>query len=323
MRGWYSLAVNRKLYLSAFLQVICSPLLTAQSASAMMRERKEIIMNIGFIGAGRVGCSMGKYFVEGGYSVAGYADCDADAAVDAAAFTHTKYYAKTEELVHDSDMIFVTVSDDVIGDLWNQIKNMPIAKKIICHTSGSVASTIFSGISLTGAYGYSVHPLYAVHSKRTSYRELSHAVFTIEGDKEKLPVIRELFESLGNHVEVIRADVKPKYHAAAVFASNYVTALAGISAKLLKECGFSDKAAEQAYLPLMRGNVENIAQAGISGALTGPIDRNDATTVQRHKACLDREIWNVYRMLAGELLEAAENRHPERDYGAIAECLEN
>lgn len=278
-------------------------------------------MNIGFIGAGRVGCSLGKYFVEGGYTVAGYADCDTDAAVDAAAFTHTKYYAGVEELVHDSDMVFVTVSDDVIGDLWNQIKNMPIAKKIICHTSGSVASTIFSGISLTGAFGYSVHPLYAVHSKKTSYRELSHAVFTIEGDKEKLPVIRELFESLGNQVEVIDADVKPKYHAAAVFASNYVTALAGISTKLLKECGFSDKTAEQAYLPLMRGNIENIAQSGVYDALTGPIERNDVTTIKRHKACLDGEIWDAYRVLAGELLEIAKSRHPQSDYGAIAECL--
>lgn len=278
-------------------------------------------MNIGFIGAGRVGCSLGRYFVEGGYSVAGYADCDTDAAVDAAAFTHTKYYAGAEELVYDSDLVFVTVSDDVIGDLWNQIKNMPIAKKIICHTSGSAASTIFSGISLTGAFGYSVHPLYAVHSKKTSYRELSNAVFTIEGDKEKLPVIRELFENLGNRVEVIHADMKPKYHAAAVFASNYVTALAGISMQLLKECGFSDETAEQAYLPLMRGNIENIAQSGVCGALTGPIERNDVTTIKRHKACLDGERWEAYRMLAGELLKIAKNRHPQSDYSAIEECL--
>lgn len=278
-------------------------------------------MNIGFIGAGKVGCSLGKYFVEGGYSVAGYADCDIDAAVDAAAFTNTKYYEEIEELVYDSDIIFITVLDGVIGDLWNQIKNMPIAKKIICHTSGSVASTIFSGISLTGAYGYSVHPLYAVHSKKSSYRELSNAVFTIEGDKEKLQVVRELLENLGNQVEVIHADVKPKYHAAAVFASNYVTALASVSARLLKECGFSDATAEQAYLPLMQGNIENIAKAGISDALTGPIERNDVITVQRHKSCLEGKEWNLYRQLADELVEIAKKRHPQNDYGAIEECL--
>ena len=279
-------------------------------------------MKSGFIGAGKVGCSLGKYFASGGYTVAGYADCEEQAAVDAATFTGTKHYAVLEKLVEDSDILFLTVADGVIGDVWKQIKQMPVAKKMICHTSGAVSSAIFSGISETGAYGYSLHPLYAVHSKWTSYQELSQAVFTIEGDEERLADMKELIERLGNSVEIISAASKAKYHAAAVFASNYVTALAKITSDLLVDCGFSKEGAAKAFLPLMEGNVANIAEAGIAGALTGPIERNDVTTLKRHQDCLGQEEWKLYRRLAKPLVAIAKEKYPDRDYGEIEGLLQ-
>lgn len=278
-------------------------------------------MKIGFIGAGKVGCSLGKYFVEGGYRVTGYADCHEKAAVDAADFTGTKYYAVTSRLVEDSDIIFLTVSDSFIEDVWNEVKSMPLAGKLICHTSGSIPSTIFSGISEKNAFGYSVHPLYAVHSKWTSYQELSKAVFTIEGAQQHIEEIRHLFTSLGNRVETVSAENKAKYHAAAVFASNYVTALANVCAGLLTECGFSEETAKTAYLPLMLGNVENISSSGIEGALTGPIERNDILTLQKHKACLSGKQYALYQALAEELLHVAKRKHPETDYREMEEFL--
>lgn len=280
------------------------------------------IMNIGFIGAGKVGSSLGRYFAEGGYTLAGYADRDLQAAIEVAEFTHTKYYASYEELVEKSDMLMITVSDSAIASVWEQIQSLPLAGKWLCHTSGSLPSTIFSGIKKTGAYCYSIHPLYAIHSKWTSYKELSQAVFTIEGSKEKLEEVRQLFLGLGNQVETITPACKAKYHAAAVFASNYVTALANVTATLLQECGFSEEGAAKAYLPLMQGNVENICKDGLIGALTGPIERNDCSTIERHMACLEGDGRQLYVSLGRELLKVAGRKHLDSNYDEIKECFD-
>ena len=50
-------------------------------------------MKIGFIGAGRVGCSIGKYLKESGLHIAGYYDTIKESAASAAAFTSSKEFA--------------------------------------------------------------------------------------------------------------------------------------------------------------------------------------------------------------------------------------
>ena len=68
-------------------------------------------MAIGFIGAGKVGFSMGKFFMQGGVPVTGYYSRRQESAQEAASFTNTKAYAELEELVQDSDALFLTVPD--------------------------------------------------------------------------------------------------------------------------------------------------------------------------------------------------------------------
>ena len=61
-------------------------------------------MQIGFIGAGKVGVSLGKYFREKGLEVGGYYSLSEESARWAAAFTETKQYqfrGNHEQLWHD------------------------------------------------------------------------------------------------------------------------------------------------------------------------------------------------------------------------------
>ena len=56
--------------------------------------------------------------------------------------------------------------------MWEKMKDLDIAGRIICHASGAMTSDIFSGITEAGAFGYSIHPMYAISSKYESYKEL-------------------------------------------------------------------------------------------------------------------------------------------------------
>ncbi len=288
-------------------------------------------MKVGFIGAGKVGFSLGKYFKEHGVDVTGYYSRLESSAQSAANFTKTKKYISVKKLLGDSDTIFITVPDDVIEEVWNNIKNLDIKNKNICHCSGSISSTAFFDAYEYGAYTYSVHPLCAISDKLTSYNKLKNTYFTIEGCKEHLSDIIQIFDSLGNKVITISSENKSLYHCGAVMASNLVTGLFAIAIDMLENCGFEKEIARNALISLFVGNSNSIAENGVVKALTGPIERSDVTTIEKHIASIKNSnnlkskesILNIYLLLSEKLVEIAKEKHLNRDYSKLIEVINN
>ncbi|MCI9565960.1 MAG: DUF2520 domain-containing protein [Eubacterium sp.] len=278
-------------------------------------------MKFGFIGAGKVGFSLGKYLADNNQTVVGYYSEFEEDAEEAAEFTGSKNYSKIELLVKDSDVLFLTVTDGMIETVWNQIKDIDIREKIICHTSGALSSEVFSDISKHGSFGFSIHPLFAVSDKYQSYKELSGSYFTIEGSKEKIEDMKSLFENFGNTVCIISKEDKVKYHGAAAIASNLVVGLIGLSEQLLVECGFDKESAHNALSPIIKGNVSHIIDDGCEMALTGPVERNDIETVKKHLAVLEGNSHTVYRTVSREVLNIAKMKNKDRDYSKMEDIL--
>ena len=278
-------------------------------------------MKFGFIGAGKVGFSLGKYLSDNGQDVTGYYSEFSEDAVEAAEFTKSKSYDNIELLVKDSDVLFLTVSDGQIENVWEQLKICHISHKIVCHCSGALSSEVFSNIAEFGSFGYSIHPLFAVSNKYQSYKELSNSYFTIEGSPEKIGEIKALFESFGNNVCVVSKEDKVKYHSAAAIASNLVAGLIGISEGLLKECGFDEESAHKALAPIIQGNIKHIIDDGVTQALTGPVERNDVGTVKKHLAVLEKNDKEAYITVSRRLVEIAKTKNRDRDYSEMEEIL--
>lgn len=281
-------------------------------------------MRTGIIGAGKVGCSLGKYFRSGDLEVTGYYDVNENLAKEAATFTETTFIEDLETIVKESDALFLTVPDDLITTVWNQMKDMSLEGKFICHCSGALsAGDAFPGIDKCGAFGYSVHPLFAVSDKYNSYKELSHAYFVIEGDEKHREEIAEIFKNLGNPVRYIAAKDKVKYHCAAAVCSNHVVALIQESLELMQECGFDEESALKALTPIMLGNMQHIVERGTVNSLTGPVERADVKTVEKHLNCLNKDQQTIYRLLSEILVSIGEKKNPQRDYGKLRDILKN
>lgn len=279
-------------------------------------------INIGFIGAGKVGVSLGKYFSENNIKIIGYYSKSIESAKDAAFFTKSNYFKDVEELIDKSDTIFITTPDGVIKDVWDSIKQLSIKNKIICHCSGSLSSKIFSNIEEYNSYGYSIHPMFAFSDKYNSHKKLKEAFITLEGSNEYLDKMKNLFESLGNKVQIISSENKAKYHAASVFASNQVIGLIKTSVDLLKQCGFDDSNALEALSPLMLNNMINVIQNGMIQSLTGPIERGDIGTVKSHLNVLDDEDKELYKLISKKLLDIAIIKNKDRDYTDLKVIME-
>jgi len=105
------------------------------------------------------------------------------------------------------------------------------------------------------------------------------------------------------------------YHAAAVFASNYIDVMLDMAVGLLEAVGWSEKEAVGGLGALAEGAVAFVRRRGPVGGLTGPIRRGDAGTVSRHLAALGEleasgtqrrpQLVDLYRMLGAIALEIA------------------
>lgn len=273
-------------------------------------------LSIGFIGAGRVGFTLGRYFFAENLDVSGYFSNTYAHACQAAELTQSKAYKSIKELVKASQVIFITVPDSCIYDVYLKLKECEIKDKVLCHCSGALSAEVFDDIEQFGAYGYSVHPIFAVSDKINSYKEISKAFFTIEGDEGKMSVIQEIFDIIGNPFQIIRAENKHMYHASLVMSSNLVIGLYRIALRLLEECGFSHSMAEEALKPLFLNNAENLCRSGVLDALTGPVERNDTDTVKKHLSALssNERAFHIYQLLSKELINVAKEKYPDRSY---------
>lgn len=251
---------------------------------------------IGFIGAGRVGTSLGKYLSQNGFCVAEYYSRTPKSAAESAKFVGGQCIALNCAADMTSDIIFITVNDDAVEQIIKELNECGknLSGKIFCHTSGSMSANVLS--PLCDANGSvriaSLHMLLAVNDKFKSYKDFDKAFFTLDGSGAD--DILKIITSCGNEARIIDSDCKVKYHAAAVFASNFAVALADIGCEMLTECGFTYNEALKALTPLIMLNAENITSVGPKAALTGPAQRGDLGTIAKHKESLTGKELEIY-----------------------------
>ena len=308
---------------SAFFQFQPVPYRDGTRNAASQHKRMVVILHIGFIGAGKVGFTLGKYFAVHGLPVLGYYSRSKASAEKAAEFTNTQAFDTLETLVSQCGILFLTVPDRCIPQVYGELTKLPIEKKCLCHCSGALsAHSAFPGIQDLGAFGYSIHPLFAVSDCYHAYKELPDVFFTIEGDPAHFTDLQNMLTGIGLHVQPIPPECKTIYHTAAAIASNLMVALAAQSMDMLQTCGFSPQDAQNALAPLMLGNMQHIAAEGVTASLTGPVERGDTNTVRKHlDALTDPTERQIYRLLSRRLIPLAQHKHPERDYQQMEQLL--
>ena len=78
----------------------------------------------------------------------------------------------------------------------------------------------------------------------------------------------------------------------------------------------------EALVPIMKANMDHIIKDGTVKALTGPIERGDATTIKKHLMVLKADEIEAYQSVSKQVLEVAKKKHPDSDYTEIEELLE-
>ena len=220
-------------------------------------------------------------------------------------------------------IVLVAVPDAAIPPLATGLAQSGWIKSqhTVLHLSGVLDRTALAPLEPTGAALGSLHPLQTLADPLTAPQRLRGAGAVIEGDERATGVAADLARAVGMHPLAVPAEGKARYHAGAVFASNYLVAAAAVARRLVHQAGLSAEESWGALLPLMEGTLENLKRSGPEAALTGPIARGDLETIRRHVAALSPDDARLYRMLGREALRIA-TLDPERR-AAVERALED
>lgn len=271
-------------------------------------------MKIGIIGAGRVGLTMLECFRRQGYTIRALYSRNTAELKAVGRQLGVSIVDTAAKAAADSDILLLAVPDRAIVALAEQLAMADIAwqGKFVYHFSGSQSSESLSALAKMGANCGSMHPLQTFPSPEAAVSKIAGTYFAIDGNDNAVALADTLVCAIGGIPMKIPADKRALYHAAACIACNYFAALMQLTKELLDSCGIGE-AAIPAMQPLVEATWQNILQQGPLAALTGPIVRGDAVTVQKHCEALkaeDAEKLLVYKSL-GEYTLAMARKRPD------------
>jgi predicted short-subunit dehydrogenase-like oxidoreductase (DUF2520 family) len=244
------------------------------------------VLKTGFIGAGRTGTALAVRLSQKGWPVvAVYSRTSSSAHKLAGLVPRCRVCHTAQELADVAELVFITTPDDVIATVCKSVTWRP--GQSVVHCSGAHSVDILELAERVGAAVGSFHPLQTFADLSQAIGNLPGSTFALEGKEPLLSTLKELTGVLdGDWVELKPGD-KVLYHAAAVFACNYLVTLVKLAVDLWGDFGVGPEEATAALLPLIRGTVNNIAGIGLPDCLTGPVARGDLGTIEKHLNALE------------------------------------
>ncbi len=261
---------------------------------------------IAFIGAGKVGTSLGIYFKRNGYKIAGYFSRTTESATNAAALTDSETFDKLEQLATQCNTIWITTSDDAIESTARQLASLTLQeKKTIIHASGLLTTDSLHCLKEQGHYVCSAHPLLAFSNSKNAAEMLPKTYFFLEGDTKAVKDTELFFNKLGNNTVILNREQKTAYHTAVTMVSNYLVCLVNCANRIFDLAGIKENELRQAENVLMASVLNNLSNKAPKDALTGPIRRGDTETVKKHIELLENnlpDICMLYKALGRETM---------------------
>jgi predicted short-subunit dehydrogenase-like oxidoreductase (DUF2520 family) len=243
-------------------------------------------MRIAVIGAGRVGTAIGVLLGGAGHQVVAVSGRTATAEL-AGRYLPGVPVVEPAEASASGELVVVSVPDDDLGSIVDLIAAAGGFRRgqWVAHVSGATGLGALDAARAAGARRLAIHPLQTLPDvERAIERIPGSAIAVTADDDEGYRLAEGLAGDLGGTPFRLADELRPLYHAAAVFASNYLVATSSVAERLLAMAGMTDP--PSAMAALQRATLDNIAAMGPAAALTGPAVRGDAGTVERNLEAL-------------------------------------
>ena len=191
-------------------------------------------------------------------------------------------FVQPHEASAAADVVLFAVPDDLIASGCAAMAGRDAFRsgQFVLHTSGAVGLDALEPAAEAGAEVLSTHPLQTFPEVADGIERLPGSAIGVTARTERAAAFgEEVARAVGGEPFGVAEDVKPIYHAAAVFCSNYLVVVEGLAEELFALAGVEGGLAKAG--PLARTAFEAVMERGPAAALTGPAARGDAGTVVR------------------------------------------
>lgn len=261
-----------------------------------------MVATLNIVGAGKVGRVLGRLFASSGaFVLQDVLTRSPDSSAQAIAFMGAGHAAQSMNSMRRADCWMLAVGDDQIEPVCAALAAAGLlGGAVVFHCSGARPSSV---LAASGALVASVHPVRSFADPGYVAAHFHDTFCGVEGDAAALAMLSSALGRIGARAVTIDPAAKTVYHAASVFASNYLVTVLDAALRAYRAAGIDDAVARQMAGPLATETLANVLRIGPEAALTGPIARGDMVTVARQQAAL-----NAWDGATGQL------------YGALAEA---
>jgi predicted short-subunit dehydrogenase-like oxidoreductase (DUF2520 family) len=214
------------------------------------------------------------------------------------------------EAAEAGDVVIIGVPDEAIADICSKVVAARAvgSGKAVLHLSGSVSLDVLEPAGAAGATVLSLHPLQSAPDVDDAVNRFPGSAMAVTSlDDAGYRLGERLARDAGGRPLRLADERKPLYHAAAVFASNYLVVVEAVAQRLFRLTGLENTV--ELLAPLTRATLENFLSQG-AAALTGPAARGDAETIRRNLEALESQAPDAipaYIALARAALDLAED----------------
>ncbi|MEK9502293.1 Rossmann-like and DUF2520 domain-containing protein [Gaopeijia maritima] len=223
-----------------------------------------------------------------------------------------------------TEAVLLTLPDRVLPEMAHALagQGRPAPDTVVMHTSGSLNTDVLAPLHAAGYAVGSIHPLQTISHPVTGAERLRGAHFAVTGEAPARRWGRTLARELDGRVLEVPVARRPLYHAAAVLASNGVSALLTLAAEIMMRSGVEPDEVPEAIAALARASLDDGFGDHLNPGFTGPALRGEAEAVGLHLRALEGDAREVYRALSGVLADLAERRGlPQERADAIRSLL--
>jgi len=255
-------------------------------------------MKIVILGSGNVATHIGNAFHSRGHTIAQVYSRNKANAHALASVLNADTVDALEDLNADADLYFIAVSDSAIAAIADGLP--PITRAIVAHCSGATDMSVLSRFPLRGV----IYPAQSLHKDTISV--LADIPFGIEGsDATTENQLFRLMQEISPKSFLCNSEQRLALHTAAVFANNFSNALFQIAYTILKE----HKLSFDLLRPLILETAQKVQQQVPKTVQTGPAQRDDMETIQRHLQFLRKNPdWlKIYQQLTKEITRNKED----------------
>jgi predicted short-subunit dehydrogenase-like oxidoreductase (DUF2520 family) len=264
-------------------------------------------MDVAVIGAGRLGTAVAVLLERAGHRLVGVSG-RGETRGRASSRLPGVPVLEPSAAAAAAELVVIGTPDDAIEPTVAALATALAPGTWVLHLSGSLGLDALRAARDAGARRLALHPLQTFPDVGAALDGLPGCWIAVTADDEEGARLGErLVGDLHGVAFPLADELRPLYHAGAVFASNALVTVSAIAESLFSAAGVPDPRAAMA--PLQRASLANVEALGAARALTGPAVRGDAGTIRRNLDALSRQepdLIPVYVALARSAVHLAE-----------------